>query len=118
MAYPDEIKQIWETVKESFRSECSTTTFDLWYGSITPTSFDPDKFEILFKIDGGQFKKTTLERTYKQKIEERFASVAGLEVTVSFYSDANEENLRDVSQLTVPLVKRILNSDARPASHR
>ena len=29
---------------------------------------------------------------------------------VSFYSDGNEENLRDVSQLTVPLVKRILNS--------
>lgn len=29
---------------------------------------------------------------------------------VSFYSDDNEENLRDVSQLTVPLVKRILNS--------
>ncbi len=29
---------------------------------------------------------------------------------VSFYSDANEENLKDVSQLTVPLVKRILNS--------
>ncbi len=29
---------------------------------------------------------------------------------VSFYSDANEENLRDISQLTVPLVKRILNS--------
>lgn len=29
---------------------------------------------------------------------------------VSFYSDANEDNLRDVSQLTVPLIKRILNS--------
>ena len=29
---------------------------------------------------------------------------------ISFYSDGNEENLRDVSQLTVPLVKRILNS--------
>ena len=29
---------------------------------------------------------------------------------VSFYSDGNEENLKDVSQLTVPLVKRILNS--------
>ncbi len=29
---------------------------------------------------------------------------------ISFYSDANEETLRDVSQLTVPLVKRILNS--------
>ena len=88
MAYPDEIKQIWEMVKESFRGECSTTTFDLWYGSITPTSFDPEKFEIVFKIDGGQFKKATLEKTYKQKIEERFASVAGIEVSVSFYSDA------------------------------
>ena len=88
MAYPDEIKQIWEMVKESFRDECSTTTFDLWYGSITPTSFDPEKFEIVFKVDGGQFKKATLEKSYKQKIEERFASVAGIEVTVSFYSDA------------------------------
>ena len=29
---------------------------------------------------------------------------------ISFYSDGNEENLKDVSQLTVPLVKRILNS--------
>ena len=88
MAYPDEIKQIWEMVKESFRDECSTTTFDLWYGSITPTSFDPEKFEIVFKVDGGQFKKATLEKSYKQRIEERFASVAGIEVTVSFYSDA------------------------------
>ena len=88
MAYPDEIKQIWEMVKESFRGECSTTTFELWYGSITPTAFDPEKFEITFSVDGGQFKKATLEKTYKQKIEERFASVAGIEVTVSFYSDA------------------------------
>ncbi len=29
---------------------------------------------------------------------------------VSFYSDANEDNLRDVTQLTVPLIKRILNA--------
>ncbi|MBR0507793.1 MAG: hypothetical protein IJJ86_04215 [Clostridia bacterium] len=35
---------------------------------------------------------------------------SGFNGYVSFYSDANEENLRDVSLLTVPLVKRILNS--------
>lgn len=29
---------------------------------------------------------------------------------ISFYSDMNEENLRDVSQLTVPLIRRILNA--------
>ena len=33
---------------------------------------------------------------------------------ISFYSDANEENLRDVSQLTVPLIKRILNTPSIP----
>ena len=36
--------------------------------------------------------------------------VSELNGYISFYSDGNEENLRDVSQLTVPLVKRILNS--------
>ncbi len=36
--------------------------------------------------------------------------LSGYNGYVSFYSDANEENLRDVSQLTVPLVRRILNS--------
>jgi multidrug efflux pump subunit AcrA (membrane-fusion protein) len=29
---------------------------------------------------------------------------------ISFYSDANEENLRNVEQLTVPLIRRILNA--------
>ena len=36
--------------------------------------------------------------------------VSELNGYISFYSDGNEENLRDISQLTVPLVKRILNS--------
>ena len=50
--------------------------------------------------------------TMKQNFETNSAKTIYSEYNgyVSFYSDANEENLRDVSQLTVPLVKRILNS--------
>lgn len=48
----------------------------------------------------------------KQNFENNSAKTVYSELNgyVSFYSDGNEENLRDVSQLTVPLVKRILNS--------
>lgn len=48
----------------------------------------------------------------KQNFETNSARtiVSELNGYISFYSDGNEENLRDVSQLTVPLVKRILNS--------
>ena len=50
--------------------------------------------------------------TLKQNFETNSARTVVSEYNgyVSFYSDANEDNLRDVSQLTVPLIKRILNS--------
>ena len=83
MAYPDEMKEIWEMVKESFRGECSSTAFDLWYGAITPADFDPALNEIVFDTES-EFKLPLLEKNYKSKIEERFSSVAGMEITVSF----------------------------------
>ncbi|MBQ8357964.1 MAG: chromosomal replication initiator protein DnaA [Clostridia bacterium] len=83
MAYPDEIKEMWELVKESFRSEYSTTAFELWYGAISLSDFDPEKMEIVFTTES-PYKKPVLERTYKPKIEERFSSLVGMEVTVSF----------------------------------
>lgn len=83
MAYSDEMKTLWEIVKESFRSECSSSTFDLWYGSISPSDFDAEKNEIVFDIDT-EFRQTILEKNYKKKIEERFASEVGVEVGVCF----------------------------------
>lgn len=50
--------------------------------------------------------------TMKQNFETGSARTITSEFNgyISFYSDMNEENLRDVSQLTVPLIKRILNA--------
>lgn len=83
MSYPNEIKQIWEMVKESFRAECSSTAFDLWYGSIEPSDFHPEKNELVFPVES-EFKHKTLSERYKPIIEARFAEVAGMDVTVSF----------------------------------
>ncbi len=83
MAYSDEMKNLWEMVRESFRSEYSSTAFDLWFGCITPSEFDTDNNEIVFDTES-EFKLPLLEKNYKKKIEERFATEAGLEVTVRF----------------------------------
>lgn len=48
--------------------------------------------------------KTNFETNSAQTVTSAFNGY------VSFYSDANEDNLRDVSQLTVPQIRRILNS--------
>jgi len=70
-------------VKESFRGECSSTAFELWYGAIVPADFDPVLNEITFDTES-EFKLPLLEKNYKTKIEERFATVAGMEVSVLF----------------------------------
>ena len=83
MSLPNEIKQIWEIVQESFRAECSSTLYDLWYGSISPTDFDPATGELTFPIET-EFKYKTLSERYKPLIEARFASAAGMDVKVNF----------------------------------
>ena len=83
MPYPNEMKEIWEMVKETFREECASTVFDLWYGAITPSDFDPASNVLTFDTES-EFKLPLLERNYKSKIEERFASVAGMEITIAF----------------------------------
>ena len=83
MPYPNEMKEIWEMVKETFREECASTVFDLWYGAITPSDFDPIANVLTFDTES-EFKLPLLERNYKTKIEERFATVAGMEISVAF----------------------------------
>ena len=83
MSYLEEIKNIWEMVKESFRKEYSETTFDLWFGSIELADFDTEKNEVIFNT-ASEFRLKFLNERYRPLIEERFQSVAGLAVKVNF----------------------------------
>ena len=87
MPCPKEITNLWELVKESLRGEMATTVFDLWYAGLKPEDYNPDTGELVFLADSA-FKADILTKKHKEKIEERFLSVTGLEVKVSFYSDA------------------------------
>ena len=83
MSYLNEIKQLWEMIKESFRPQFAETVFSLWFGSIELSDFDSEKNEITFSTES-EFKLKTLNAKYKPMIEERFSSFAGMDVSVKF----------------------------------
>lgn len=83
MAYPNEIKEMWDLVRESFRADYSSAAFDLWFKSPVLADYYPDKNEIVFDVDS-EFKVEKLNEKYRPLIEERFASEAGMDVSVTF----------------------------------
>ena len=83
MSYPEEIKEIWELVKQSLRAGCAETVFDLWYGCLTLHGFNAEKNEVIFAVDS-EFKYKELPKRHQGIIEEHFAKVVGMEMKVSF----------------------------------
>ena len=80
MNCPEEIKQMWEIVKESFKGTMSSAAFDLWYGGITPADYDPLKNELTFDTKS-EFIRKGLTEQHKPVLENAFLSQAGLQIT-------------------------------------
>jgi chromosomal replication initiator protein len=95
MAYPNEIKDMWELVKESFRAEYSSTAFDLWFNSPVLSQYDPAKNEIVFDVES-EFKVGKLNEKYRPIIEERFASETGMDVSVVFRFTGTPSNPQEL----------------------
>ncbi len=83
MTCPEEIKQMWEIVKESFREKMSGAAFDLWYKDLTPSEYVADSNELIFDTES-EFKCKKLSEQHKAPIEHAFIEQAGLDLTVSF----------------------------------
>jgi chromosomal replication initiator protein len=83
MTCPKEIKELWEIVKESFKGNMSGAAFDMWYGSLVPSLYDPD-FNVLTFDTESEFKCKKLTEQHKQPIERAFLSEAGLSLEVAF----------------------------------
>lgn len=95
MAYPNEIKDMWEMVKESFRPQYSGAAFDLWFNSPVLSDYDPEKNEIIFDVES-EFKVGRLNEKYRPIIEERFASEAGMDVSVIFRFTGTHSDPREI----------------------
>ena len=83
MSCPEEIKQMWEVVKDSFKGTMSSAAFDMWYGSIEPSQYDAEKNELVFDTKSNFICKR-LNEQHKGPIEGAFANEVGMELSVSF----------------------------------
>ena len=80
--YIEEIREIWNMVKESFRSELSETSIDLWFGEITVVSFDTSEYALTLGIPSA-FKFDIVKNKYLSSIEAKFCQLLGFDVKVN-----------------------------------
>ncbi len=87
--YIQEIAQIWEAVKESFREKLSESTTDLWFGEVKPISFeknDPSVKGPEYLLTLGvpsEFKLDIIRKKYLEDIRNEFSSLMGFPVEIS-----------------------------------
>lgn len=77
--YIDEIRQIWNLVKESFRDSLTETTIDLWFGEIDVLSYDGE--EVTLGI-ASEFKYGIIQNKYIGTIRQKFCELLGFDIRV------------------------------------
>jgi len=76
----DEICQVWEMVKESFRDKLSETAINLWFGELEIVSFEDDLITIGVP---SEMKFKIVNRQYLDSIREVFCEFLGFDVKVN-----------------------------------
>ncbi len=85
--YIEEIREVWNMVKESFRSKLSETTVNLWFGDIDILRFEesprtPGEFTLTMGI-ASEFKHKIVQDKYIDSIQEEFSRLLGFPVHVN-----------------------------------
>ena len=89
---------MWNMVKEALREEYSATYCDLWYGDITPTTFDVATKTLIFDTKSAFITKELIEK-HKARLEQKFADVCGLDIILGFH------NLEDDDPIDIEIIK-------------
>jgi chromosomal replication initiator protein len=108
MTCPEEIKQMWEIVRESFRPSMSSAAFDMWYGNLTPTRYDPDQNVLEFDIKSEFFHKRLSEH-HKPLLEAAFLSEAGMDISLRFCLVGGQ-----VPPIRIPVVQQAAPEPVQP----
>lgn len=79
MAYTDELSQIWDMVRDSFKKDLSETITDLFMGDLKVVGLVDN---VLIMSTGSNIKSRTVNAKYKPDMEKRFSDILGFEVTI------------------------------------
>ena len=91
MTCPEEIKQMWEIVKESFKDKMSSAAFEMWYGGITPTEYLPETNTLVFETKS-EFISKGLTDQHKSPVENAFLTQAGMQLNVILVRLSSSDN--------------------------
>ena len=97
--YIEEIREIWNMVKESFREDLSQTSIELWFGEISVVSFQDSadqgtgaEYTITLGIPSA-FKFDIVKSKYLSSIEEKFCKLLGFDVKVNLTFTGSAEDV-------------------------
>ena len=109
--YIEEIRQVWEMVKESFREHLSESTVNLWFGDVEIISYQNDTITLGI---ASEFKFNTIHNRYIDSIKDAFCRLLGFEVEVNLIftgSAVADERLKPRILATEPKKQEILKTE-------
>ncbi len=98
--YLEEIRQVWDMVKEAFRPSLSETTINLWFGDIEILSFENDiitmglAYDLKFKI---------VNEKYLDAIRAHFCELLGFDVAVNLIFTGTPTSAEEVKKTVIGL---------------
>ncbi len=106
--FTEEITQVWDMVKESFRDKngeaLSETAIDLWFGDITVLSYDVkesnNEADILTLGIPSDFKHRIVSEKYLSKIKNEFTRFLGFDIEVILVKTGSAT---DASNMSTPI---------------
>ena len=113
MSYLDDIKNIWISVKESFRDSLAQTVIDLWFGELNIVSFENNC--LSFTTDS-EFKYKIITEKYLDMLKERFKDFLGFDIEINLILVKPETDYSDIySQMIAQMPKQENKSEETKA---
>ncbi len=104
-AYLQEIQQIWDAVKGSFREKLSESTTELWFGEVKPLSFQKrepspsgEEFALTLGVPS-EFKLNIIRDKYLDHIQKEFSAIMGFPVTVQLSFTGSPSDADHISSI-------------------
>lgn len=99
----DELQEIWDSVAAPFSELLSTSSFDLWFGSVRLVFLNEDT--ALLTVDR-DLKRNILNDKYLDPIRDNFYNVLGFEVDVAIFAGEKINTYEDARALYDRYVKQ------------
>ena len=80
MSYLNDIKSMWESVKESLGDSLAQSVIDLWFGELKIVSFENNC--LSFSTDS-EFKHKIISEKYLDMLKERFKDFLGFDININ-----------------------------------